>query len=121
MNDLMPVSINTKLPAKWDYDTSVKSVEQQVFKWKNLSTDILNELWIAREMLSKPGRPEKTRSIVPQKTWNDYCEETGLIRRTVNRWLDRFNSPTPVQPKEKELDENISTNHLCPKCGYSWN
>lgn len=120
MNELIPVSIQTKLPKDWDYNSSVQTVKQQVYKWKSLSIDIFEELWIAREMLSRSGNPHRNGTAVPIKTWNDYCNEIGLVRRTVNRWLDRFN-PQTLQIKEKEIDENISTKHTCPKCGYSWN
>lgn len=120
MNELIPLSIQTKLPKDWSYDSSIKKVRAKVLTWKSLTSEILEELWIAREMLSKPGNPHRNGTIVPVKTWNEYCQEIGLVKKTVNRWLDRFN-PQTLQIKEKEIDENISTNNTCPKCGYSWN
>lgn len=33
-----------------------------------------------------------------------------------------YDIPDPVMPPEdfKEVDENLETEHTCPKCGYSW-
>lgn len=48
------------VPDDWDYDKSVKKVRGFVYKWKNMTEDILRELYIAREKLrTKGGRPKK--------------------------------------------------------------
>ncbi len=122
MKELTPISINTKLPENWNYESSVSKVQQKIYKWKNLSVEILEELWIAREKLSKAGNPHRDliETNVPIKTWNDYCEEAGLIRKTVNRWLDRYNPQAP-KINEKVISGPIETKHSCPKCGYQWN
>ena len=65
------------VPKNWDYKESVKIVKSFVYKWQSLTSEMLKELWIAREVLSKEGRPEKTGTIVPVKTWSDYCLEIG--------------------------------------------
>ena len=36
--------INYSLPNTWNYDHSVDKVQSLVFKWKNISVEILNEL-----------------------------------------------------------------------------
>jgi ParB family chromosome partitioning protein len=77
------------LPAVWDYDKSVGQVGAWLYKWKNLTHEMLCELWVAREKLSKEGRPE-TGTKVPVKTWNGYCEEIGTSRQVANRWLHRY-------------------------------
>lgn len=56
MNELVPIIQKPGLPSKWDYDKSVKKVKQQIYKWKNLTIEMANELWIAREILSAQGR-----------------------------------------------------------------
>jgi len=95
--------IRPQLPVNWDYDISVTKMKKWVFNWKKLTGNILMELWIAREILSETGRP-KSGTIVPlNKTWNDYCVETGIIKRTANRWLKRWTTPelpTPELPKD---------------------
>ena len=61
------------------------------YKWKNLTTGILPELYIAREVLSvKPSERNRDTSgtFVPaDKTWSQYCEDIGIERRTANRCL----------------------------------
>lgn len=56
MRELVPVIEKPELPEHWDYDESVKKVINFVYKWKNLTIEILEELYIAREMLSTQGR-----------------------------------------------------------------
>lgn len=45
-----------KLPTNWDYQESVNKVKQQLYKWKNLTLEMAQELWIAREILSVQER-----------------------------------------------------------------
>lgn len=79
-----------KLPKQWSYDESVKKVKQLIYKWVSLTDEMADELYIAREKLSKEGRPlKKTRPKAPAKTWSQYCEDIGHNRQTVNRWLLR--------------------------------
>lgn len=86
-----------QLPINWDYDKSVKKVSGMLVSWRNITGDILMELWVARELLSKDG--VYSRDNCPtSKTWNDYCLETGLAKRTANRWLSRWTT--------KEEDKN---------------
>ena len=47
-----------QLPVDWNYKESVKKVKQVVFKWKNLTIELAQELWVAREMLSKEVDPK---------------------------------------------------------------
>jgi len=81
------------LPLAWDYDQSVKDVKAFVYKWKNLSTEIAEELWIAREMLSKTGvkaddpRWNKSSTL---KTWSSYCNDIDSSRQVVNRWIKEW-------------------------------
>ena len=39
----------------WNYDQSVQKMRQLVVRWKNLSLEMLRELYIARMNLSSPG------------------------------------------------------------------
>jgi len=101
------------LPEEWNYSESVGKVTGFIYKWKHLTQEILNELWIAREMLSQPGRPwpeEINGTLVPVKTWTDYCNEIGSQRQTVNRWLRQAFDPTPEIIPEKFSPLNEITN-----------
>ena len=127
MNELIviePTDVLPAIPEDWDYDTSVEKTKTFIYKWKNLSDDILEELWVAREKLSKDGvkksdpRWDKSPTL---KTWSDYCEEIGSERRTVNRWLEKtYSSKKITSPNQPEFDENIETDNECPNCGYEW-
>ena len=87
--ELLPVLVERpELPSEWDYDVSVKSVKAKVYKAKNLTGELLCELWTAREMLSAQGRRTDLGTNVPKlRTWNDYCQDIGSTKRTANRWL----------------------------------
>jgi len=104
MNELQPFFNEPKLPLKWDYDESVKKVKSLIYKWKNLTEELFNELELARKVLSvDPKKRERTASgtFVPVgKNWNTYCQDIGHTPRVVNRWLrnwielkKRANSP----------------------------
>jgi len=76
-------------PEEWNYQASVSKMKPLVYKWKNLTVEMLSELFRARLNLSRTGRPE-SGSNEPIKTWTGYCQEIGLARSTVNRWLQYF-------------------------------
>jgi len=80
MNDLITLQPIT-VPSTWNYEDSVKKTKQLAFNWKNLTKELFDELFVAREILSKEGRPE-TGTIVPVKTWDGYCQDVGLEKRT---------------------------------------
>jgi hypothetical protein len=66
-----------------------------IYKWKNLTTEIIQELWIAREILSVEGRPPILSKVSNTGTkvtvtWNDYCKAIGSSRQVINRWLARW-------------------------------
>jgi len=87
MDELVKLS-KPQLPTNWQYETSIKFVSETIFKWKNLTVDVAQELWIAREVLSKVGRNWNESS--DNKTWAEYCEEIGSSKQVVNRWLKRW-------------------------------
>jgi len=86
----------------WDYQESVESVKAKVYRWKKLTLEIIEELYIARQQLSKTGvyyREGGTNDS--PKTWGGYCDDIGLSKRTVNRWLAKFNPDTKQIRKEE--------------------
>jgi len=91
-----------EIPKDWDYEKSAKLVSGLVYKWKNITKEIADELYIAREKLSKEGRP-KTGTKVPVLTWSGYCQDIGIIKQVANRWLAAFfgpvRLPSPALPK----------------------
>ena len=114
--DTLPV-----IPENWDYGTSIEKTKTFFYKWKNLTNEILEELWIAREMLSKPGARTDLTSEQKFQGWDNYCEDIGTSRQVVNRWLEKtYISKKITEPHQPDFDENIKTDHQCPSCGYEW-
>ena len=91
MKDLVSIEKKPIIPQDWSYQDSVQKVKQAIFKWKSLSVEMANELWIARDLLSQVGRNWNKSS---NKTWSDYCLEIGSQRQVVNRWLRDWFLPT---------------------------
>lgn len=78
------------VPTDWDYDKSVEKVRGFVYKWKNLTDEIKQELLVAREALSTKGGYQYHRKVLGNKfprTWETYCHDIGVEKRTVNGWL----------------------------------
>jgi N6-adenosine-specific RNA methylase IME4 len=105
-NEIIKIEINKiEIPQNWNYENSIEKVKTFFYKWKNLTTEIMLELAIARKALSViPKDRERTTSgtFVPvDKTWDNYCEEIGSERRVVNRWIQRYaESLAPQQEQE---------------------
>jgi len=95
-----------EIPPDWDYYNSVKRTGGLIYKWKNMTAEIAGELYIARELLavSKSGAAQIMHGTnVPCRTWESYCEDIGIEKRTANRWLASFfgpvHLPAPSLPK----------------------
>lgn len=74
-----------KIPDNWDYEKSIKQVGGLIYKWKNITTEIAAELYIARDILS-----QKRNKCYVSQTWISYCQEIGIERMTAHRWLAKF-------------------------------
>ena len=76
------------IPDAWNYEESVAKVKILVYKWKNVTQEIIDELRIAREILRDVRNPNKNNvAYATLKTWNDYCQDIGVDRSTIHRWL----------------------------------
>lgn len=83
-----------KLPLRWDYDESVGRVKGFIYKWRDLTIEIAQELWIAREKLRAQGkRTDLETKVSKSPTWTQYCEDIGSSKEVVNRWLHRWFEP----------------------------
>lgn len=78
------------LPVKWDYESSVKKTKSYIYRWKSLTEDMANELWVAREKLSAQGKRTDLTSEGKFRSWSDYCEEIDSSRQVVNSWLKQW-------------------------------
>ena len=109
-NELVSLQETPKIPSNWNYEISVKKVRQTMYKWKNLTTELAQELWIAREILDARGRNlPNVANATYEKTWSEYCEEIGVERSTIHRWLTKhfgkifpkLEQETPLLPEGK--------------------
>ena len=122
-----------ELTSHWDYDKSVKKMNRLILKWKNISTEILDELYTAQKVLSSQGA--RNDLTYENKGWEHYLNDIGLAKTTVIRWLKQYDPETGeiisssdsvvesvLLPKEIEGTVNtpVPTNHSCPHCGYKW-
>ena len=108
-----------EVPEEWEYKKSVKKVKGFIYKWKNLSEEIARELWIAREVLSKEGRP-KTGTKVPVLSWSKYCEDIGSQKRIVNRWLKKWYRSEYDEIESPDLpDDKYRVIYVDPPWKYS--
>ena len=69
------------VPADWSVRKSVEVMAARLRSWKSLTAEILSELYIAREILSRPHSHKSG--------WADYCRAVGIPRSTANGWLRR--------------------------------
>jgi hypothetical protein len=113
--------LNYHIPSTWNYDKSVKRVKGLVFKWKNISVEILKELYIARESLSKQGVRNDLSPNGEKLGWTNYLNDVGLPHETVRRWLKQYDYiENTILPKEIEGNGLLKTEHKCPNCEYEW-
>lgn len=79
--------------------------EQLTLRQIYYQNGILTELWIAREILEK----ERGRGPLPEfrdkcpKTWEQYCQDIGIEKRTANRWLARAFDDNQRETEHKEI------------------
>jgi hypothetical protein len=77
------------IPARWSYRASVKRMKAVVWKWKRITATMLRELWVAHEVLTRPGARSDLAANTT-RSWESYCEEIGLNRVTAWRWLKLY-------------------------------
>ena len=95
----------------WEYDTSVERVRPMVVSWKNLTVELVEELYRARETLSKPGERTDLTSSQMGRGWMQYLNDVGLAKSTVHRWLERYvpEERKLLTPEELEERKQIET------------
>ena len=57
------------IPGEWNYEESIKRLQPLVYKWKNLTIEVAQELYVAREMLANQGARVDLGTNVPKLTW----------------------------------------------------
>jgi hypothetical protein len=111
----------TQIPEDWDYDYSVMRMRGLVLQWKNISIEILRELYIAKQKLSAQGVRNDLDPNGSKLGWEHYLNDIGLSKETVRRWLLSYDpNENVILPKEIEGSEPIPVKHECPNCGFNW-
>jgi len=101
-----------QLPKKWDYGESIKIGRQLFIRWKDITSEMAEHFFIAREMLRKWGGDKKSKEYQQGKSpvdkdWGDYCQEVSSIedkdnaRRAFNGMLTRFYEPEKLSEFEE--------------------
>lgn len=111
----------------WKYEDSVDAVKPLVALYNKVSLDLVRELYAAREALSNSGfRSDLTsgNSARGSYTWEGFCLEIGLSKRTANSWLalyspqeDKLYTPDEMDQKLEELFQKIRKMRLKE---YGW-
>jgi len=93
-NSLLPqIKSAPTIPEDWSYDESVKKVQGFIYKWRNITEELLTELWIAREKIKgifEEYQKGGGTKVPPPPTWSGYCRDIGSSRQVVNRWLAAY-------------------------------
>ena len=101
--------IDRELPEVWDYDEEVKKAQKLARRWATVTTQFLQTLWTAREVLSQRPKGKLVSNgtsfnwnIPSGLTWTKFLEQTGIARQTAQRWLASFDPATGERkPKAK--------------------
>lgn len=103
-----------QLQLNWDYDESVKKMRRLIPRWKDMSVDMLDELFQARKYLSIKAEDRErlaNGTFVPvDATWEGYCEEIGFVKRTANRWLSQYDPVKKCLIEDKSLVSKFTGN-----------
>lgn len=80
----------------WDYNQSVVIAKKHLTALQKSNLALVRELYAANVALSNPGyRSDLTSCHLAggsgsPYTWESYCEEVGIAKRTAYRWLSLF-------------------------------
>ena len=105
MNDL-------QILEPWNYDKSVETTKELVVKFKKCSLDLVKELYSARVALEPQGRSAVGQFCPTVKTWEGYCADIGLSKRTANSWLALYVPEEERLLTTEEMKERIEERYL---------
>lgn len=71
----------------WNYEKSVETTKALVSTFRKVSLDLVRELYSAKQALEPQGRSSAGTFVPSVRTWQDYCDDIGLVKRTADRWL----------------------------------
>jgi len=113
-----------QIPNEWDYDESVKIGRQIWMRWKDITGEMAEHFYVAREKLRHWGGDRKSKEyqqVIPlvDKTWGDYCQEiTGWdknnARDAFNRMLRSIFGPVIDEHRLDDSMEDLDDRAIIP-------
>jgi N6-adenosine-specific RNA methylase IME4 len=104
----------------WDYSKSVEKIRPLILRWKNLTIEIVRELYWAREALrtsKKGGRPIKTVTN-DTVSWSGYLRDIDLNRMTAHRWLEHYDIENDcLIDSKQQIEDNQESRIVDPQSG----
>lgn len=85
------ITLHTEIE-KWNPEKSIKEMQVKVKNWKNLTAEIMREIYIAHKYFTSREKCEDDECS--GITWQAYCNAVGLSKTTAYNWLKRF---TPAE------------------------
>ena len=115
--------MNKDLAKTWNYEDAVSELKPMITSWNKKTLEIVRLLYKANQELASQGlRTDKMavssensqtstqlrRSSTPQ-TWEQFCNEIGLLKSTANRWLALYDADedrllTSQEAKQRALE-----------------
>jgi hypothetical protein len=141
--DMKPEAIKVNpadASATWNYRDSINKVQGLYISWRTISEEMLRELWVAKQAITKGG---KRKSGLPKKgeqSWSAYVKECfgeSISKRSIDGYLNRYigNGMTKAgSPKGKtvsdhsrvvvesieKIGDRLKLNIYLPEHGYSY-
>ena len=79
--------------SNWNYQDSIKKVQGLYISWKTVSEEMLDELWLAKQAITKGGKRKSGLTKNGEQSWSAYVKECfgdGLSKRSVDGYLNRY-------------------------------
>ena len=76
--------------ATWNYRNSVKKVQGLYISWKSISEEMLDELWLAKQAITKGGKRKSGMPKAGEQSWSAYVKECfgdSLSKRSVDSYI----------------------------------
>lgn len=71
----------------WNYEKSVERTKDLVSAFRKVSLKLVRELFLAKQALEPQGRSAVGTFVPTVQSWESYCNDIGLVKRTADRWL----------------------------------
>jgi hypothetical protein len=94
-------SIEKAISTDWNYQVSIMKVKSLYISWKTVSTDLLQELWIAKQAITLNGARMSGRPKKGDLSWSAYvkdCFDGAISKRSIDNYLARYEGSGMIKP-----------------------